>query len=232
MVLARHRLAPPPRQKCELAASFETCDLDRAWGRRVAVRAEDNRRRRAPRPARRRVGIRCRRTDTEPKLASHSRVAFASIALNTDSSSPGELEMTLRTSEVAACCSSASSRSRVRWSSCFCRSAALGLRRRAAVGALLRLGFVVLPCCAFAGLRLIVRRRLTLPSHGPTIIRYHIIRAVVQHSKIECRVSAWGLGRVKTKSDLVVMTSGRQIFAFFCSPQDHRAQNFRCGYTA
>src|SRR5262245_10220241 len=41
-----------------------------------------------------------------------------------------------------------------------------------------------------------------------------------------------GLGRVKTKSDLVVMLSGRQIFAFFCSPHDDRAQNCGCGYTA
>src|SRR5262245_10073231 len=41
-----------------------------------------------------------------------------------------------------------------------------------------------------------------------------------------------GLGRVKTKSDLVVVPSGRQIFAFFCSPHDHRAQNSGCGYTA
>jgi molecular chaperone DnaK (HSP70) len=40
------------------------------------------------------------------------------------------------------------------------------------------------------------------------------------------------LGRVKTKSDLVVMPSGRQIFAFFCSPHDRRAQKSRCGYTA
>jgi hypothetical protein len=45
-------------------------------------------------------------------------------------------------------------------------------------------------------------------------------------------MSALGLGRVKTKSDLVVMPSGRQIFAFFCSPHDHRAQNSRCGDTA
>jgi hypothetical protein len=45
-------------------------------------------------------------------------------------------------------------------------------------------------------------------------------------------MSQMGLGRVKTKSDLVVMASGRQIFAFFCSPHDHRAQNSRCGDTA
>ena len=34
------------------------------------------------------------------------RVAFSSMALNTGSNSPGELEMTLSTSEVAVCCSS------------------------------------------------------------------------------------------------------------------------------
>src|SRR4029077_15423491 len=45
-------------------------------------------------------------------------------------------------------------------------------------------------------------------------------------------MSLMGLGRVKTKSDLVVMPSGRQIFAFFCSPHDRRAQNSGCGYTA
>ena len=45
-------------------------------------------------------------------------------------------------------------------------------------------------------------------------------------------MSALGLGRVKTKSDLVVVPSGRQIFAFFYSPRDRRAQNSGCGYTA
>jgi len=55
---------------------------------------------------------------------------------------------------------------------------------------------------------------------------------VVQHSKINLVMPGSGLGRVKTKSDLVVMPSGRQIFAFFCSPHDHRAQNSRCGDTA
>src|SRR5580704_6966469 len=44
-------------------------------------------------------------------------------------------------------------------------------------------------------------------------------------------MSEMGLGRVKTKSDLVVMPSGRQIFAFFCSPHDRRAQNSGCDYT-
>ena len=43
-----------------------------------------------------------------PNLAPQSRVAFASMASKTGSSSPGELEMTCSTSEVAVCCSSAS----------------------------------------------------------------------------------------------------------------------------
>ena len=49
-----------------------------------------------------------------PNFASQIRVAFSSIASNTGSSSPGELEMTCNTSEVAVCCSSASDSSRVR----------------------------------------------------------------------------------------------------------------------
>ena len=52
-----------------------------------------------------------------PNLASQMRVAFSSMALNTGSSSPGELEMTFSTSEVAVCCSSDSVRSSVRWRS-------------------------------------------------------------------------------------------------------------------
>ena len=48
---------------------------------------------------------------------------------------------------------------------------------------------------------------------------------IVHHSKIGWSMSAMGLGRVKTKSDLVVMPSGRQIFAFFCSQRDRIAQN-------
>ena len=41
-----------------------------------------------------------------------------------------------------------------------------------------------------------------------------------------------GLGRVKTKSNLVVAQSGGGIFAFFCSERDHKPQNSGCGYTA
>src|SRR6266478_5879022 len=49
-----------------------------------------------------------------PNLAPQMRVAFASMASNTGSSSPGDRLMTCSTSEVAVCCSSDSVRSRVR----------------------------------------------------------------------------------------------------------------------
>ena len=72
----------------------------------------------AMRPARRAAqpaGTHRRRNRTRlPNLASQMRVAFSSMAWNTGSSSPGELEMTCSTSEVAVCCSSASVSSRVR----------------------------------------------------------------------------------------------------------------------
>ena len=55
--------------------------------------------------------------NSTPNSASQMRVAFSSIAWNTGSSSPGELEMTSSTSEVAVCCSSDSVRSSVRWRS-------------------------------------------------------------------------------------------------------------------
>ena len=100
--------------------------------------------------------------------------------------------MTLSTSEVAACYSRASASSRVRALTCSCRSARVELSERTAVCALLRLGFVALPRCVFAALRLIVRRRLTEPSHGPTSIHYHTMRSVVHHSTIRCRLAATG----------------------------------------
>ena len=49
-----------------------------------------------------------------PNLASQMCTAFASMVSNTGSSSPGELEMTRSTSDVAVCCSSDSESSRVR----------------------------------------------------------------------------------------------------------------------
>ena len=45
------------------------------------------------------------RDKRSPNLASQMRVAFSSIASNTGPRSPGELEMTFNTSEVAVCCS-------------------------------------------------------------------------------------------------------------------------------
>ena len=95
-----------------------------------------------------------------PNLAPHSRVAFARIVSNTGCSSPGELEMTPSTSEVAVCCSRATASSRARALTCCCRSARVELAGCAAVGASLRFGLVVLPGRVFA-LRLIVPRRPT-----------------------------------------------------------------------
>ena len=125
----------------------------------------------------------------------------------TGSRSPGDELITPSISEAAVCCSSASTScfrasasSRVRALTCSCRSARVELVGRAAVGALLRLGFVVLPCCVFAGLRLILRRRLTEPCLGPTTVGYHIMRAVVHHSKIGCLLSEMGHNR-RTASD-------------------------------
>jgi hypothetical protein len=106
------------------------------------------------------------------------RVAFLSIALNTGSRSPGELEMTRSTSDVAACCSRASLSSRVRSASFFSNAAAREPRIRSTrvltfvlVERTLRLRFslfgplrdkttpptAVAPCC---------RLRATLPIIG------------------------------------------------------------------
>src|SRR5215831_18701832 len=57
-----------------------------------------------------------------PSLAPQMRTAFARIAWKTALSSPGELEMTRSTSEVAVCCSRVSASSRLYFSSCCSRS--------------------------------------------------------------------------------------------------------------
>ena len=91
-----------------------------------------------------------RKASRFPNLASQIRVAFASMAAKTGCRSPGELEMTRSTSAVAFCCSRASSRSRrSRLISVGGRAAAA---RRARVGALLRLRFVLVPPLRLPGL--------------------------------------------------------------------------------
>jgi hypothetical protein len=80
--------------------------------------------------------------------------------------------MSLRTLEVAVCCSRAAASSRVRALTCSCRSARVEPAGRAADGPLLRFGFVVLRYRVFAGLRVMVftsqslGRRPTLPHRG------------------------------------------------------------------
>jgi hypothetical protein len=121
-----------------------------------------------------------------PNLASQMRVALSSMAWNTGSTSPGEVEMMRSTSEVAVCCSRASASSRVRALTCSCRSARVELAGRASVGVLLRLGFVVLACCAFAGLRVIVRRRLTepFPWADDHTLPHHEVRCAPQQNSL------------------------------------------------
>jgi hypothetical protein len=143
-----------------------------------------------------------------PNLASQSRTAFASMASKIGASSPDELEIICSTSEVAFCCSRASASSRVRALTCSCTSARVELAGRVAVGALLRLGFVVLPCCVFAGLRLIVRCRVTEASHGLTTIHYHIMRSVVQHSKIDRGSSAQGQQPANVPTRAATLSAG------------------------
>jgi hypothetical protein len=46
------------------------------------------------------------------------------------------------------------------------------------------------------------------------------------------RQGGYDPGCAKTKTDLVVMSSGGRIFVFFCSERDHQPQNCGCGYTA
>src|ERR1700730_9367483 len=59
----------------------------------------------------------------------------------------------------------------------------------------------------FAGLRLIVRRRLTEPSPGPSTRRYHIMRSVVHHSKIRSRLAAMGHGETNSARTFLVCSS-------------------------
>src|SRR3974390_1472136 len=87
------------------------------------------------------------------------RTALSSIAVKTGSSSPGDLLIICSTSEVAVNCSSASSRSRVRWSRCSCRSEA-DMCEVAALRALRP------PRRTFAGRPLPLRRCMSPPLAG------------------------------------------------------------------
>jgi hypothetical protein len=86
-----------------------------------------------------------------PNVASQILVAFSSIALKTGSSSPGVLEIALRTSDVAVCCASASCNSRVSRATFVSFKAVGELRLRLAFGALRRFGVAVLRRLALIG---------------------------------------------------------------------------------
>ena len=87
-----------------------------------------------------------------PKFASQRRVALAKIVSRTLSRFPGELEIIRRTSAVAACCPSASSRSRVSRATSVSWRAGAEPRRGIALAALRPLGFNAGRRRTFAGL--------------------------------------------------------------------------------
>src|SRR4029077_6535755 len=78
--------------------------------------------------------------------------------------------------------------------------------------------------------------QLPADNHFATITNpvHHIVERKMRCASQQNRypMTDMGLGRVKTKSNLVVALSGEGIFAFFCSERDHKPQNSGCGYTA
>src|SRR6516162_2177599 len=131
--------------------------------------------------------------------------------------------MTRSTSEVAACCSSASCNSWESRATSASRSVAEEPRRTPASGVLPRLGITVLRCCDLAPSGPTLERRLiALPWLDGA--HHSGLGCIVHHSNCRVPTSPKGLGRLKTKSDLVVMPSGRQIFAFFALRMTTRSE--------
>ena len=105
-------------------------------------------------------------------MASQIRIALANKALKTGSSSPGELDMTRNTSVVAACCSSASSRSRLYSATCSLTLAAGDRRWRVDFGALPPLGAAALRLRALVGFLLALERRRIAHPKGLGLRRF------------------------------------------------------------
>ena len=101
-----------------------------------------------------------------PKFASQRRVALAKIVSRTLSRFPAELEIIRRTSAVAACCPSASSRSRVSRATSVSWPAGAEPRRGMALGALRPLGFNALLGSALAGLPPALEGFFIASAHG------------------------------------------------------------------
>ena len=97
-----------PRTWTGVFVSMHRADRAARLGRRWISRSELGEGRRARRAAPRYGSARRHRCRAMPNAASHSRIAFSSIASNTGARSPGEELMTCNTSAVAVCCSSAS----------------------------------------------------------------------------------------------------------------------------
>ena len=110
-----------------------------------------------------------------PSFASQMRVAFSKMDWKTRSSLPeGEL-ITASTSEVAACCSSASFSSRISRATSASWSAAAELRRRADLGSLRRFAVTALRSRVLTGLPPAHARRATVGSGAPPARAAHAL---------------------------------------------------------
>ena len=137
-------------------------------------------------------------------MASQMRTAFASIASNTGSSSPGELLMTCSTSDVAASCSSASSRSCFRRSNCSAESAV----DACVVGPLRTLGCVSLHrlSSSTASLHVAPLRGFTTRLNPTQILTFAPRQDVRFGSKADI-CSAKGMSALPPKADMCGATS-------------------------
>ena len=96
-----------------------------------------------------------------PNFAPQIRAALSNMVANTGCTSPGELEITWSTSDVAVCCSNASFSSRVSRATSVTGLAAEELRRGAAFSALRGFSFAVLRRRVLTGLPPALERLFT-----------------------------------------------------------------------
>jgi len=127
-------------------------------------------------------------------VTSSSRATLFAIALSVDAVSVGELEIALNTSEVALCCSNASSRSRLSSAIVVLSLVLEGLRRPLTLGALKRLGVAAFRRRVLIGLPpALERRRIASPkaqdkaSYRPKLVQWEWPRVT---SSTVCQVVA------------------------------------------
>jgi hypothetical protein len=168
------------------------------------------------------IGIRCRHKRAKHNSGTHSKdqgFAHISLLLFPPSKLPSLVGKT-RKRERLICCQSVSQHGRqMRQAACLpCNT--LGIRSDAAIGSRTTVLF------------------LGLPSHANGIPTRSPPQNLGGLSPDSCRgrsmasTEATGPGRVKTRSDLVVMPCAARIFAFFRSPCAHTPQKSWCVFTA